>query len=110
MTEQVKFLEPADVQARLAAGTAYVVDVREPHEFAEAHIEGVTSMPLSAFDPNAVAPPPGKSLILHCRSGQRCGIAAERLISAGYRGEIHRLAGGLLAWVAAGLPVERPAG
>ncbi len=106
MTQQVKFLEPAQVQAKLNDGSAYVVDVREPHEYAEAHIAGVTHMPLSQFDPGAVSPPENKTLIFQCRSGQRCGTASDQLVDAGYTGEIFRMAGGLLAWTAAGLPVE----
>lgn len=106
MTQQVKFLEPAEVLAKLNDGTAYVVDVREPNEYAEAHIAGVPLMALSQFDPDAISPPDNKTLIFHCRSGRRCGLASEQLIAAGYKGEIYRMAGGLLAWTAAGLPVE----
>ncbi|NKB49472.1 MAG: rhodanese-like domain-containing protein [Alphaproteobacteria bacterium] len=106
MTQQVTFLDPAEIQAKLNDATAYVIDVREDHEYAEAHIANVTLMPLSRFDPGAVSPPANKTLIFHCRSGQRCGMAAERLIDSGYEGEIFRMAGGLLAWTAAGLPVE----
>lgn len=40
MTQQVTFLEPAEVQAKLNDGTAYVIDVREPDEYAVAHIAG----------------------------------------------------------------------
>lgn len=106
MTQQVTFLEPAEVLAKLNDGTAYVIDVREPNEYAEAHIAGVPLMPLSKFDPSAVSPPENKTLIIHCRSGRRCGLASEQLIAAGYTGTFYRMAGGLLAWTAAGLPVE----
>ncbi len=106
MTQQVTFLDPAEVQEKLENDTAYLVDVREPHEYAEAHIVGSTLMPLSQFNPSAIAPPENKKLIFQCRSGQRCGVASERLIAAGYQGEFYRMAGGLLAWTAAGLPVE----
>jgi rhodanese-related sulfurtransferase len=106
MTQQVTFLEPAEVLAKLNDGTAYVVDVREANEYAEAHIAGVTLMPLSQFDPSAISPPADKTLIFHCRSARRCGLASEQLIAAGYKGEFYRMAGGLLAWTAAGLPVE----
>jgi len=106
MTQQVKFFEPAEVFAKLNDGTAYVIDVREPDEYAEAHIAGVPLMALSQFNPSAVSPPENKTLIIHCRSGRRCGLATEQLIAAGYKGEIHRMTGGLLAWTAAGLPVE----
>lgn len=106
MTQQVKFLDPTEVLAKLDDGTAYLVDVRELHEYTDAHVSGATLMPLSQFDPGAVAPPENKTLIFQCRSGQRCGMAAERLIDSGYTGEIYRMAGGLLAWIATGLPVE----
>ncbi len=106
MTQPVTFLEPAEVLEKLEKGTAYLVDVREPHEFAEAHIAGATLMPLSQFDPSAISPPENKTLIFQCRSGQRCGVASERLIAAGYEGVIYRMAGGLLAWTAAGFPVD----
>lgn len=106
MTQQVTFLDPAEVHEKLETGTAFLVDVREPHEYAEAHIAGSVPMPLSQFDPRAVAPPENQTLIFQCRSGQRCGIASERLVAAGYQGKIHRMAGGLLAWTAAGFPVE----
>ncbi|NNE84203.1 MAG: rhodanese-like domain-containing protein [Alphaproteobacteria bacterium] len=106
MTQQVMFLDPAEVLEKIKDGSAYVIDVREPHEYAEAHIAGVALMPLSQFDPSAVSPPEDKTLIFHCRSGRRCGMAAERLVDAGYTGKIYRLAGGLLAWTADGLPLE----
>ena len=99
-------LEPAEVLAKLNDGTAYLIDVREPHEYADSHISGATHMPLSQFDPGLVATPESKTLIFQCRSGQRCGMASEQLINAGYTGEIYRIAGGLLAWTEAGLPVE----
>lgn len=106
MTQQVMFLDPAEVLVKINDGSAYIIDVREPHEYEEAHITGVTLMPLSQFDPSTVSPPEDKTLIFHCRSGRRCGMAAERLIDAGYTGKIYRLAGGLLAWTADELPVE----
>jgi len=106
MTQQVMFLDPAEVLAKLNDGSAYLIDVREPHEYADAHVAGSTPMPLSHFDPSSVVPPENKTLIFQCRSGQRCGMASEQLVAAGYTGEIYRMAGGLLAWTAAGLPVE----
>lgn len=106
MAEQVRFLQPVEVQKKIDEGAAYVVDVREPDEYAQAHIAGVELLPLSQFEPSAVAPPPGKMLIIHCRSGRRCGLAAEQLIAAGYKGDIYRMVGGLLAWTEAGLPVK----
>jgi rhodanese-related sulfurtransferase len=91
----------------IKAGEAVVVDVRERNEYESEHIAGAHLLPLSTFDPAQLpAVPEGKKLLLHCRSANRCGVAAQKLIASGYRGHINRLAGGLLAWVAAGAPVE----
>lgn len=101
----VEFIDPATLRAWIDAGETVVIDVREPHEYAAAHIAGTTLMPLSGFDPAAVHPPAGRKLVIHCASGVRCGVAAEHLLAAGYRGRIYRLAGGIKAWYQAGNPI-----
>ena len=106
MSNQVKFLEPIEVLEKIRNGSAYVVDVREPHEYAQAHIKNVPLMSMSQFDPKEIKPAKNQLLILHCRSGQRCGIVSEQLIASGYKGSIYRMSGGLLAWEKAGLPLE----
>lgn len=107
MSEQVKMVDVDTALAWIEAGTAVVVDVRERHEYEAEHIAGAHLRPLSEFEPAQLpAVGPGQQLLLHCRSANRCGIAAQRLIETGYKGEINRLAGGMLAWVAAGAPVE----
>ncbi|MEP4380410.1 MAG: rhodanese-like domain-containing protein [Alphaproteobacteria bacterium] len=103
---QVVMLSADDVRARIAESTAYIVDVREPHENEQMRIAGAHLVPLSNFDGSRITPDDGKDLILHCRVGQRCGVAAEQLIAEGYSGTIHRMTGGILEWMAADFPVE----
>lgn len=103
---EVRMLEPREVQDRIENGSAYIVDVREPHEHEEARIAGSALNPLSTFDPAQIQTPEGKELILHCRSARRCGVAAEHLIATGFKGQINRMAGGMIAWAADGLPME----
>ena len=103
---QVVMLTADDVRARIADGTAYVVDVREAHENAQMRIAGAHLVPLSSFDSSQITPDDGQDLILHCRSARRCGIAAEQLVAEGYSGTIYRMAGGILDWVSADFPVE----
>lgn len=110
MTEQVKMVDVDTARAWIASGEAVVVDVRERHEYEAQHIHGAHLLPLSQFKSSDLpAVPADKRLLLHCRSANRCGIAATMLIDSGYKGEINRLAGGILAWVAAGAPVESDA-
>ncbi len=103
----VHMVSAAQVHQWLEAGQAVLVDVREPNEVAAEAIPGSISRPLSSFDVAALPPvPEGKNLVLHCRSGQRCGMAAMRLVQAGYTGEINRLEGGIMGWKMAGGPTR----
>lgn len=103
---QIIMLSPGEVRERIASGKAYIVDVREPHENAQMRIAGARLVPLSNFDSSQITPSDDQDLILHCRIGQRCGIAAEHLVAEGHAGTIYRMAGGILEWMAADFPVE----
>ena len=92
---------PAELNDALARGEAVLVDVREPQEFAAAHIVGAVLQPLSSFDPAAL---PRGAIILQCGVGKRSRMAAELCARAGVAVAGH-LAGGLSAWAAAGLPL-----
>jgi rhodanese-related sulfurtransferase len=106
MGEQVKMVDVETARNWIEAGEAVIVDVRERSEFEIQHIAGAHLLPLSEFDPNRMPPvPANKRLLLHCRSANRCGMAADTLVRSGYKGEINRLAGGILAWLAADAPV-----
>lgn len=103
----VRMTTPDEVKTWMEEGSAVVVDVREPHEYSQAHIPGATLVPLSRFDPSALPEVgEGKHLVLHCASGVRCGTAASALMSWGFKGAIYRLEGGIVAWYRAGGPLE----
>ncbi len=90
------------------AGTIAMIDVREPHEFTGelGHVAGSKLVPLATLLDAARAWPRDEELVLVCRSGNRSGRAAQALAGAGFT-RLYNLAGGMLAWNAAGLPVER---
>lgn len=93
----------ADVKRWLEADEVVLIDVREVNEHAAEAIPGAVNLPLSSFDPAQLpAVPAGKRLVFHCRSGVRCGTAAERALALGYQGEIYRLDGGIFGWKAVG--------
>ncbi len=107
MTEQVTIVDVDTAMHWVAAGEAYIVDVREQHEYDVEHIPGAHLLPLSRFDPASFPNvPEGQKLLIHCRSGQRCGMATAKLLAHGYKGPINRLAGGLNAWLDGGGPIE----
>ena len=51
---------------------------------------------------------PEQPIVFYCRSGARSAMAAEALRGAGF--DAHNMVGGLLAWEAAGLPLDPPNG
>jgi rhodanese-related sulfurtransferase len=104
--DQVFYVTAAQIDAWRREGAAVIVDVREQNEWDEAHIPGAILMPLSTFDPAKIPDPQGKHMVFHCRSGRRCGLAAEKAVAAGYTGVIKRMEGGFLAWSAAGFDSE----
>ncbi len=105
MTAVLHKLSPQEVQARIAAGRAVLVDIREADEFARAHVPGARSQPLSAFEQAHLAIDPDADVVFTCRTGMRTAGACDRL-AARVSGDAYVLDGGLDAWVKAGLPVE----
>lgn len=100
---RVHLVSAHEVKRWMEAGEAVLIDVREVAENQAERIPGAINLPLSSFDPAQLpAVPEGKRLVFHCRSGVRCGSAAERALAQGYEGEIHRLEGGIFGWKAAG--------
>ena len=74
-------------------------------EVARGLTEGRMVVPLSSFDPAAIPDPKGKQVVFACRSGRRSVTASLAAQERGYAYTSH-LAGGILAWKAAGLPTE----
>jgi len=109
-TKTFEELSPADFQRELE-GDAVVLDTREPHEHAAAHIAGSELVPPAEVTAriDELAPDTGQRLALYCRSGNRSARAAEELGALGYTDVVH-LGGGILAWQEAGLPVVEPEG
>jgi rhodanese-related sulfurtransferase len=91
------------VKRGLSDGSMLIVDVREPHEFAEGHIPGAISHPLSTFDPQAIST--DRRVVLSCRSGVRSLRAAELAQAAGIDLREH-YKGGFKDWAEAGEAVE----
>lgn len=83
-----------------------VIDVREQWEYDEAHVPGVTLIPMGTIPNRLDDIPRDKEVIVMCRSGNRSGQVTEFLRQAGFT-NVHNMKGGILAWQEAGLPVER---
>jgi rhodanese-related sulfurtransferase len=102
---RVQDLTPEDVARGVEEGRYLLLDVREPNEVAvEAYPDAVV-LPLSTFDPADIPDLQGKDLVFACRSGNRSAKISLAVQAAGLPYDKH-LAGGIIAWKAAGLPTR----
>ena len=111
-------MDVCELREELAADPGLrVLDVRDPDEWDEGHLEGARFMPYTSLVPRPGAPAPaealglgaGDPLAVMCGSGSRSSTAASLLLRSGYR-DVRNVAGGLGAWKAAGYPVLHGAG
>lgn len=106
MSGQFKKCSVHEAQKVLAAGSSQLVDVREFSEYETERVAEATFAPLSAFEAHLDSLERGRTILLMCRSGQRAARAAEKLAARGF-GDVRVIDGGLQAWAAADLPLER---
>ena len=94
-----------DVRARFEAGEVQLVDVREPYEWDAGRIPGdVSHVPMGELTQRAATIDRDRPVVFQCRVGGRSLMAAQAFRAAGY--DAYSLAGGILAWRAAGHPVD----
>jgi rhodanese-related sulfurtransferase len=99
---------PKQVAELLASGGVQLIDVREPREHEAGRIAGARLVELDRLAGEAGSLDRRRPIIFYCRSGGRSALATEAFARAGF--DAHNMAGGLLAWKAAGLPLEPPDG
>ena len=86
---------------------AVLIDVSEPAEYAAAHATGSRSVPLGSLEStNDLPKNKALPLVVMCPTGTRAGKAVATLKKLGFE-NARALAGGLEAWRAANLPVEK---
>ena len=100
-------LKPEEVAQLLKAGRIAIIDTRDAAVFNRAHIPGAKNFPASEIEGRLaelfmLGLPP----VLYCRSGEGTKELVAKLLQQGV--ETAFLEGGVLAWEAAGLPIERP--
>jgi thioredoxin 1/putative thioredoxin len=100
-------LKPEELAQLLKAGRVAAVDTRDAAVFERAHIPGAKNLPGDELQNRLAelymlgAPP-----ALYCRSGDRSKELVAKLLEQGVESVF--LEGGVLAWEAAGLPMEKP--
>jgi len=88
--------------AKQQAG-AFILDVREPSEWNDAHISGATLIPLGELPSRVNELPKDQEIVVVCRSGNRSAQGRDILLDNGFS-QVTSMAGGLNQWKAAGYP------
>ncbi len=88
---------------------AVLIDVSDPSEYAQSHAGGSRNVPLAGLETSPALPRnKGQPVLLMCSTGARSSRAVAALKKLGFE-QAHAVAGGLDAWRAANLPVEKTA-
>jgi len=84
------------------------VDVRTPGEYAGGHIDNAINIDYNASDFKEIINELDKNngYIVYCQGGGRSAAASKVMAELGFK-HINNMTGGILAWEAAGLPVEK---
>jgi rhodanese-related sulfurtransferase len=111
--QAIASVSPNRLEVHLYAGTAQVIDVREPEELAEqgwiaesVHVpRGLLEFRADPTDPSFLPElAPTDTTVVYCGAGGRSALAAQALLDLGWSDAV-RLDGGIHAWKRAGRPV-----
>lgn len=83
---------------------AFLLDVREPDEYAESHLAGATLIPLGDLPLRTAELPRDRRIVTYCRSGGRSARAVDYLREQGF--DAYNLQGGIMEWSKEGQPVD----
>lgn len=97
-------MEPRAVAKGLESGEVQVIDVRDDREWEAGRVPGSRHLLLAELPANRDSIDRETAVVFVCRGGNRSAMAAQAFRESGY--EAYNLAGGLVAWAQAGLPLE----
>jgi len=83
----------------------YLLDVRTPEEYQEAHLPGATLIPLDQLSARYGELPQNEPILVYCRSGNRSKQAQTFLLGAGFS-DVYNMESGINSWIQAGYEVE----
>lgn len=90
------------------AADAILLDVREDSEYKQGHLANTQHIPLGQLAKRLgeVEKFRDRTLIAYCRTGNRSSSAAQLLSKHGFT-SVYNLAGGIVAWQNANLPITK---
>ncbi|HEV7961597.1 MAG TPA: rhodanese-like domain-containing protein [Actinoplanes sp.] len=89
------------VTAAQVENAAYLLDVREPDEWAAGHAPDAHHMPMMEVPARLAEVPTDAEVVVVCRSGGRSGQVTSYLLGNGWD-NVRNLDGGMQSWAGAG--------
>ena len=102
---RIESIAPRRASDRFFTGEIVIVDVRTTPEYEQVRVPGAIHMPLNEVACGLDAVRADRPVAFLCASGHRSRLAARR--AARSRRDVLNIAGGMNAWLAAGLPAAR---
>lgn len=99
---------PHEVSELLKQDDVQLIDVRQPEEHEAGRIAGGRLVELTQLAVQVDTIDRERPVVFYCRSGSRSAMATQAFRGAGF--DAYNMAGGLLEWHAAGLPLDPPGG
>ena len=94
---------PEELRRLLDEDAIDLIDVREPYEHEAGRIEGAIHVEIPHLTAAAAQLDQERPIVFYCRSGARSAMTTQAFRASGF--PAFNLTGGLLAWVAKGLPI-----
>ncbi len=103
-----KEVKPADAVRLINQEEAVVIDVRDENDYKHGHIINALHIPVGRMEARLgeLEPFRDRPIIVACRTGQTSARAGVALNKQGFK-TIYKLAGGMMAWQSANLPVTK---
>lgn len=105
--DPLPWIPPRRLQEMLSDGGIQVLDVRQPQEWADGHIEGATFITGAELPERVGEVPDGGPVAVVCGSGFRSSVAASLLRRERPELQVANVTGGMSAWKRLGLPTTR---
>jgi rhodanese-related sulfurtransferase len=91
-------ISPLVVKQKLDAGEKFILlDVRQPEEYTQGHLQGAILIPLGELRERYRELNPEQEIITYCYRGGRGNSAAMILLNLGF-GNVKNMKGGISAW------------
>lgn len=100
-------IPPAAARTLLAKDRrVYLLDVRTPDEYRQAHLRGAVLIPLDQIERRFREVPRNRPVLVYCAVGTRSSAAAAFLVQEGYR-QVYNMADGIVGWYRNGFALVR---